>query len=106
MTKTFVHSFYGTKAEIGDIKITITKLMIAEATKLPRSGEKWFKNRGINGEDWTVFLKNPNMDTIVFKKGIPSTALRSKWRNVLLILQKFVTCEGRFGYMYFYHVRW
>jgi len=37
------------EAEIGDIKITITESMIAEATELPKSGEKWFKNRGING---------------------------------------------------------
>ena len=76
-----------------------------EATELPRSGEKWFKNRGIDGEDRNVFLKNPNMDTTVYKKGIPSTALKNKWRNLLLVLQKFVTCEGRFGKMYFYHVR-
>lgn len=45
------------------------------------------------------------MDTIVFNKGIPSSVLKSKWRNLLLILQKFVTCEGRFGCMFFYHIR-
>jgi len=103
--KTFARSFDGNEAEIGDIKITITESMITEATKLPRNGEKWFKNRGINGEDRKVFLKNPNMDTTIFRKGISSTALKSKWRNVLLILQNFVTCEGQFLYMYFYHIR-
>lgn len=79
--------------------------MIAEAIELPSCGEKWFNNRVINGEYWKVFLKIPNMDTTVFKKGIPSTTLKRKWRNLFLILKKFVTCEGRFGYMYFYHVR-
>lgn len=105
MTKTFAHSFDGTEAEIGDIKITITESMITEANELPRNGEKWFKNRGINGEYWKIFLKNPNMDTTVFKKGIPSTTLKSKWRNLLLILKKIITCGGQFRYMYFYHVR-
>ena len=105
MTKTFSNSFDGMEVEIGDIKFTIMESLIIEATKLPRSGEKWFKNRGINGEDWKLFLKNPNMDTTIFKKGIPSTTLKSKWRNLLLLLQKFITCEGWFGYMYFYHIR-
>jgi len=105
VTKSFACLFDGTEDEIGDIKVTITESMIGEATELPRSGEKWFKKMGINGEYWKVFLKNPNMDTIVFKKGIPSKTLKSKWRNLLLILQKFVKCEGQFGYMYLYHVR-
>jgi len=39
------------------------------------------------------------------KKGIPSSTLKSKWRNLLLMLQNFITCEGRFGHMYFYHIR-
>jgi len=44
------------------------------------------------------------MDTTIFKKGIPRMALKSKWRNLLLIIQNFVTCEGRFGCMCFYHI--
>lgn len=43
------------------------------------------------------------MDTSVFKKGIPVTNLKNKWWNFLLIIQKFITCEGRFGNMSFYH---
>ena len=50
-------------------------------------------------------LKNPGMDILVFRKGIPSTALKNKGRNMLLILQKIITCEGRFGTMYVYHIR-
>ena len=50
-------------------------------------------------------LKNPGMDITVFRKGIPSTTLKSKWRNMLIILQKFITFEGRFGTMYVYHIR-
>ncbi len=105
VTKTLVCLFNGIEAEIGDIKLTITESMITEATELPRNGEKWFKSKGINSKDWNVFLKNPNMDTMVYKKGIPSTTLKNKWRNLLLVLQKFFTCEGMFGKMYFYHVR-
>lgn len=44
------------------------------------------------------------MDTSVFKKGIPSTTLKSKWRNLLLAIQKFITCEGIFSGTFFYHI--
>lgn len=65
VTKTFAHSFNGMEAEIWDIKLTVTESMITEATEFPRHGEKWFKNRGTDSDDWKVFLKNSNMDTIV-----------------------------------------
>ena len=45
------------------------------------------------------------MDVTVFRKGIPISTLKNKWRSMLLILQKFITCEGRFGCMYVYHLR-
>lgn len=52
-----------------------------------------------------VFLKNPSMDIFVFKKGIQVTTLKTKWRNLLLIIQKFIIYEGRFGNIFFYHAR-
>ena len=83
----------------------MTKAFIAEAKDLPRVGERWFKNKKIHTEAWRVFLKNLGMDTSIYKKGIPSSALKNKWRNMLLILQKFITCEGKFGCMFFNHIR-
>ena len=77
---------------------------MADVTGLPRIGERWFKNMGIEGNEWSVFIKNPSMDTTIFKKGIPNTTLKSKWRNVLLVIPKFITCEGRFGSKFFSHV--
>ena len=44
------------------------------------------------------------MDVTGFRKGIPISTLKNKWGNMLLILQKFITCEGRFGSMYVYHI--
>lgn len=40
-----------------------------------------------------------------FKRGILVMDLKNNWRKLLLIFKKFVTCEGRFGNMFFYHVR-
>lgn len=78
---------------------------MAEDTRLPRIGESWFTNRKIKDKDWDIFLKNPGMDIFIFKKGIPIKTLKNKLRNLLLIIQKFITCEGRFGNMFFYHAQ-
>lgn len=45
------------------------------------------------------------MDVSMFRKGIPISSLKSKWRSMLLILQKFITYEGIFWCMYVYHIR-
>jgi len=50
-------------------------------------------------------LKNPGMDTSIFTKGILVHIIREEWTALLLLVQKFITCEGRFGTMYMYHAR-
>lgn len=101
VTKSYARVFDGIEVEIGHIKFVVTEYIIAEATRLSRIGERWFKNRGIEGEKLKTFLKNPSMDITILKKGILSTTLKGKWRNMLLVIQKFFTCEGRFGCVLF-----
>jgi len=38
-------------------------------------------------------------------RGIHVHALKEEWASLLLVIQKFITCEGRFGSMYMYHAR-
>ena len=45
------------------------------------------------------------MDTTVFTRGIPVHALKEEWSSLLLVIQKFITCEGHFGSMYMQHAR-
>ena len=78
---------------------------MAKRTKLPIIGERYFKNKEMHSEGWKFFLKNLGMDTSIYKKGIPSSTLKNKWTNMLLILQNFITCEGIFGCMFVYHAR-
>ena len=105
VTKAFAQSFNGHVVEVGDLKFTITEATIVAVTSLPQEGDIWFKNIGVDDQGWKVMLKNPGMDVSLFRKGIPISALKSKWRNMILILQKFITHEGRFGCMYVYHIR-
>lgn len=101
VTNSFAQAFDGVEAEIGDVKIVVTESFMAKLIGLLGVGERWFKNKGIEGNGWRTFLKNPGMETSMFKKGIQSTALKIKWRNLLLIIPKFITCEGVFSNIFF-----
>jgi len=105
VTKAFARSFDGQKVEIGDLKLTVTKTTVAAATSLPQEGERWFKNKSVDEQAWRIMLRDPGMDTTVFTKGILVHALKEEWASLLLVIQKFVTCEGRFSSMYMYHAR-
>ena len=43
VTKQFVETFDGNKAQIGNLTLSITKEFISQVTGLPQVGEKWFK---------------------------------------------------------------
>ena len=103
--KTFARSFDGMEVEVGDLKFSVTEASIATAAELPHVGEWWFKNKSFDNKAWRVILHNPSMDITIFKCGIPVSALEEKWGSLLLIIQKFITCEGCFRSMYMYHTR-
>jgi hypothetical protein len=33
-----------------------------------------------------------------------TSAFKKKWRDIFFILQKYVTCEGRYGLVFYYHL--
>jgi len=105
VTKAFARSFKDNKVEIGDLKFTVTEGSLAQATSLPQTGERWFKNRSMEDQQWKKILKNPGMDTSIFTKGIPVSFVKEEWTALLLLVQKFFTCEGRFRILYVYHAK-
>jgi hypothetical protein len=44
VAKEFSLTFEGCRAKVGDIQLDITKEFLSEATGLPLTGQKWFKN--------------------------------------------------------------
>jgi len=105
VTKTFARYFNGVEVEVGDLKFSVIEASIDAATELPQQGERWFKNKSLDERAWRVILCNPGMNITIFKCGIPVSNLEEKWARRLLIIQKFITCEGRLGSMYMYHSR-
>jgi hypothetical protein len=38
-------------------------------------------------------------------KGMPISTLKPRWHDLLVIVKQFVTCEGRYGLVFLYHLR-
>lgn len=70
VTKAFARSFQDkdNQVEIGDLKFTVTERSLAQATSLPQTGERWFKNRSVQDQQWKQILKNPGMDTSILQR--------------------------------------
>ena len=94
VSKAFAESFDGVRAHVGDVEIKLSKKFISQVICLPQTGEKWYKGKHIKNEQWKGFLTPTHRQT-KFKSGFPSWLLMKKWRALLELIIKYVTCEGR-----------
>ena len=51
----------------------------------------------------TKFLKEEHQ-FVNWKKGFPQDWMQDEWRNMLYVLQKYLTCEGRYVTTPNYHI--
>jgi hypothetical protein len=102
-TQEFSLSFDGCRAKVGDIQIEVTEEFLSKATGLPLSGHKWFKNAKVEEVSWSLFFTSRKIKCC--DKGMPVSLLKTRWHGLLAILRQFVTCEGRFGLVFLYHIR-
>ena len=61
VTKAFARSFRDkdSQVEVGDLTFAVSEGSIAQATSLPQTGERWFKNRSVQDQQWKQILKKP-----------------------------------------------
>ena len=102
VTKSFCQSFDGSRVQVRGLNFTVTEESISHAIDVLPEGERWCKRKTIN-EDYSQYLfpahKNP-----YWSQGIQRSFLFKEWKNVFQIIQRYVTCEGRFGTVYHYHM--
>ena len=97
-------SFREHVAQIGDVKFIIDEDKIAEATKLPQIGERWFKGGKVDkNKCWSLLLPLPANAKL--KIGVSVNFLKLEWRAFYEILVKYVSCDGRFSHVHYYHLR-
>ena len=72
VAEAFALSFDGSKAVISREEFQVHEALRAEVTKLPRTGESWFKTTITKNVEFRSYL-NPEHKNIVLKKIIPTS---------------------------------
>jgi hypothetical protein len=83
------------------LKFKVNEAMIAKATHLSMVGEKWSKNCLVKNIPWNEFLVSRK--ATYNPKGMHVTNLKNKWCDLILIVKWYITCEGHYGLVFYYH---
>ena len=89
---------------VGILHVPISPDSISQATGIPRTGEEWFKATKFDLKICDDYLKTGHVG-INMTIGIPRTCLKYNYSNLLIVIQKYFTCEGRFHTIYMYHFK-
>ena len=98
----FAQGFKNDMVTFDTLKFRLTVELISEATGIKNEGEPWFKKLPFNFDPQRYLLPNVTPD---WNKGILIQNFRKEWVEPIRILQSYVTCEGRYAYVYKYHFR-
>jgi len=85
------------------IKIELTRELIVEARDIADEGEFWFKKISFTFDPKKFIL--PGVEGIYWGKGVQLDKFRPERREAIKILQSYITCEGRFIFVFKYHIR-
>jgi hypothetical protein len=88
---------------VGDIQLEINEEFISSATGLAATGQRWFKNSKVEEVPWPLLFVSRKVTSC--DRGMPISMLKPRWHDLLMVVKQFVTCEGRYGLVFLYHLR-
>jgi hypothetical protein len=100
----FAKTFDGNKARVGSVEIKVDEAVIAAATGLPRTGQKWFKTTAPKNLDFRVYLKDGYKHK-AWRKGMLVSYLAEEWQDLFKGIQLYITSEGRYDKLMMYHFK-
>jgi hypothetical protein len=103
VARQFALSFDGCRAKVGDVQLEITEGFLSMATGLPAKGQKWSKSCKVVDVPWTLLFQSRTVKSC--DRGLPAKMLKPRWYDLLMIIKRFVTCEGRYGFIFLFHLR-
>jgi hypothetical protein len=95
-------TFDGCNAKVGNIQIEIDEKFISSATGLPTLGQHSFKNCKVDEVPWTLMFLSRKVTS--WDRGMPISALKPRWHDNFMVIKQFMTCEGRYGLVFLYHL--
>jgi hypothetical protein len=95
--------FDGCRAKIGDIQLEIDEEFISSSIGLAAMGQRWFKNSKVEEVSWPLLFFSWKVTSC--DRGMPISTLKPRWHDLLMVVKQFMTCEGRYGLVFLYHLR-
>jgi hypothetical protein len=86
------------------LEFEVTESFISATTRIPLSGEKWFKAMALSSSYAKDILK-PEYQANDLSKSMTRSQLIEQFDRLLKIIQRYFTCEGRFNTLYKSHIR-
>jgi hypothetical protein len=103
VARQFALTFDGCRAKVGDVQLQIDEQFLSLATGLPITGQRWSKNCKVEEVPWTLLFQSRKVSSC--DKGLPVTMLKQRWHDLLMVIKQFITCEGRYGFVFLHHLR-
>lgn len=104
ITYKFVLNYDGTKSIVGDLIIPVTKQAISTTTGIPAEGERWFKGMTLDTNECGQFFKKEYQGIKLTTRAQRGYMMKDN-DELLKVIQRYFTCEGRFNMVYLYHIR-
>jgi hypothetical protein len=92
----FVVGFDGNKTRVRYLNFAVTEESIVAATKLPRMGDRWFKNHQLSHSSYNRVF-NPEFERISGAKWYDKEWIKLELVNPLIVMTRLLTCEGRYS---------
>jgi hypothetical protein len=102
--KEFALHFDGRKTKVGDLEFEVTEASISATTRIPITGENWFKAMVLSSA-FAKDLFKPEYQANELSKYMSRSQLVEQFDRLLKIIQRYFTCEGRSNTLYHYHIR-
>jgi hypothetical protein len=103
VAKQFALKFHGNKTRVGDLEFEVTEASISDTTRIPISGENWFKAMVLSSP-FIKYLFKPEYQANDLSKSVPRNHSIDQFDRMLKIIQRYFSCEGRFNTLYHYHI--
>jgi hypothetical protein len=100
----FAMTFDGNRARVGFVEIKVDKKLIAAATGLPMTGQRWFKTTAPKNQDFKSYLKDGYKHK-AWSKGMLVSYLDEEWQHLFKGIQLYITSEGRYDKLMMYHFK-
>jgi hypothetical protein len=89
---------------MGKEQFVVDKVALDEFKGLPIIGDCWFKSTVPSNIEFRSYLQPLHKD-LTWKKKIPMSYLEPKWQSLLKAIFVYITCEGRYNRVMFYHFK-